>query len=100
MYIKDINGYTVSVFPHLRGYYCGYVKIPMGHPLHSVRHFDIDIKVHGGWTRGVLEDDGTWEISFDTNHPGDEEAGWTIEKVFEELESVVKQLGPYWTFDW
>ncbi len=99
MYNKIINSYTVLVFPHSNGHYCGYVRLPKGHKYYGISYEDIPIDVHGGLTSSCLEDDGTWEIGFDTNHKGDEDAGWTDEKVFEELKRVVKQLGNFYAFD-
>lgn len=55
------------------GHWCGYVRIPDGHPW---RHFprsydDLPVEVHGGLTyRRDREEDGYW-IGFDCGHAGD-----------------------------
>ena len=55
------------------GYFCGYCKVPEGHPYHNKSVFEgelSNVEVHGGLTYGQMEDDGYW-IGFDCCHSFD-----------------------------
>lgn len=83
---------------------CGYIYLPVGHPLHGV-HYDkvLDaVAVHGGWTYSDSEGDA-WCVGFDCNHLYDYAPGMarllhehgsyrTIEFVTKELERTAKQF--------
>lgn len=56
------------------GYLCGYIVLPVFHPLHGL-HYNKDLNynlpsVHLGWAFSE-EVDGAWTIGFDCGHPGD-----------------------------
>ncbi len=83
---------------------CGYIYLPVGHPLHGVDYnsFDRDVDVHGGWTYSDSEGDA-WCVGFDCNHLDDYAPGMarllyengsyrTIEFVTKELERTAKQF--------
>src|SRR6266852_4741278 len=61
-YIKE-----VCVFG---GHLCGYVNIPVNHPMFSKKYDEIDVDVHGGLTWSEMEKGGYW-IGFDCAHSGD-----------------------------
>lgn len=51
--------------------FCGYVKVPKGHPDARHYHDDVQVQVHGGLTfRCKAKDGGAW-FGFDTAHAGD-----------------------------
>lgn len=55
---------------------CGYVRVPVGHPLHGKEYEVPDVNVHGGLTYANIEpcahDDGIgWWFGFDCVHAGD-----------------------------
>lgn len=83
---------------------CGYIYLPVGHPLHGVDYssFDHDVDVHGGWTYSGSEGDA-WCVGFDCNHYYDYAPGMagfrdsrqdyrTIGFVTKELERTAKQF--------
>jgi hypothetical protein len=66
-----------------REWWCGYVHVPKGCPNLG----DGNIDVHGGVT---YQDDDV--IGFDTIHAGDEDRGWTKEKVMAETTRLAAQI--------
>lgn len=73
------EGYTcVVVFGDL-GFRCGYVGVPVWHPLYRVEYYDIDkpIDVHGGLTYSggsvdyPIESEALWWFGFDCGHAWD-----------------------------
>ena len=89
---------------------CAYVKIPKGHPCYGMDYDDIDVDVHGGLTFGddldhVLAHRGlnTFWIGWDYAHCGDcyqtryipDDTGrkWTTKEIYEDVKSVIRQLG-------
>lgn len=55
------------------GHFCGYVKIPKGHPWHGKRYDDIDCACHGGLTFcdfQRFENPNDFWIGFDCGHVG------------------------------
>lgn len=82
---------------------CGYIYLPVGHPLHGVDYSDFEyaeIYVHGGWTYSDSEGEA-WCVGFDCNHLYDYAPGLlgspdqdyrTIEFVTKELERTAKQF--------
>lgn len=69
-------GYTcVIIFGDL-GFRCGYVGVPIWHPLYKVEYYDIDkaIDVHGGLTYSgglvdyPIESEALWWFGFDCGH--------------------------------
>jgi len=70
-------GYEYEVTSNGRGYRCGYVRIPPGHPWHGKGYDDIEPypEVHGGLTFarpdvdcGKGGDDNDWWLGFDCAH--------------------------------
>lgn len=54
------------------GYWCGYLKLPQGHPWHSKDSVDIPIDCHYGLTLCEKDPEGEdWVIGFDCAHSGD-----------------------------
>lgn len=60
--------------------WCGYVRVPKGHPAYAQDYDNIDVDVHGGLTYsandfpiddGELIEEGFWWIGFDCAHGGD-----------------------------
>jgi hypothetical protein len=72
-------------------WYCGYVKIPQGHPFHGKHYDEINhyISVHGELTYSSEEEDGYW-IGFDTNHYYS--GKWTKEMAEEETKNLLRQI--------
>lgn len=71
-------GYEWEVVHNRRGYRCGYVRIPPGHPWHGKHYSEIDPEVHGGLTFAEADitcgkggDDDAWWLGFDCAHAGD-----------------------------
>ncbi len=74
-------GFEWNVVQNGRGYRCGYVRVPKGHPWHGKSYHNEAFvpDVHGGVTFAAPgepcdelgEDDGWW-IGFDCSHRGDE----------------------------
>lgn len=70
-------GFEWMVIHNGRGYRCGYVKVPPGHPWHGGGESDA-LEVHGGITFGEHDkpcdkggpDSGYW-LGFDCAHAGD-----------------------------
>lgn len=52
------------------GHYCGYVSIPLTHPLAFHSSMDLELSVHGGVTF-AQRNDNMWVIGFDCAHAGD-----------------------------
>lgn len=65
-------GYRCSVAMNAIFMRCGYVDVPIGHPLYGVDYDDVDgISVHGGLTYSDYTDDRMWRLGFDCAHLGD-----------------------------
>lgn len=73
-------GFQWMVIHNGRGYRCGYVRLPMGHPWHGMNYDDISLvaEMHGGCTFAERDeecgkggDDDAWWIGFDCCHDGD-----------------------------
>jgi len=77
-------------------YICGYVGVPLGHPLHGEAEwykFDLsangDLSFTGHMKKGYTKfPDDTWWFGFDTNHSWDD--SHTKEQTF--VEAVCRQL--------
>ena len=61
-----------------RGYRCGYVRVPKGHPWHGSDNEEVPAIMHGGCTFAEADvscdkpgDDDAWWIGFDCAHAGD-----------------------------
>jgi len=53
------------------GAFCGYVRVPEGHPDERLHYDDVDVSVHGGLTfRCKAKEGGSW-FGFDCAHAGD-----------------------------
>lgn len=64
-------GYLCEVRRQFHLAFCGYVKLPIGHPWWGEGFMDIEeCETHGGLTfAGPMEDgDGSWSIGFDLAH--------------------------------
>ena len=56
------------------GHFCGYVRIPQGHPWYGEKAYDIDCSVHGGlsWSGPPpFDNNDEWWVGFDCGHSGD-----------------------------
>lgn len=57
------------------GHWCGYVRVPDGHPWHGVEYDDLyNVEVHGGLTYADAlreKPSGEWWLGFDCAHRGD-----------------------------
>lgn len=78
-----------------RGWLCGYVALPEGHPLHGKKYDEIDDEIddvaHFGLTYSELEGDD-WVIGFDCNHAFDTPATNTVEFVEGNIEEIVDTI--------
>ena len=83
------------------GYRCGYVGIPLDHPLAGKWCGELDecMVVHGGITFSgdyvphvYKRSKKRWWIGFDCAHAGDTEEEWTLKRVEKECEELAKQL--------
>lgn len=71
-------GFSYEVSKQDRGYHCGYVRIPEGHPWYG-EHYnnlftseDFVVDVHGGLTFSAMDrETKEWIIGFDCAHYGD-----------------------------
>ena len=82
-------------------YRCGYVGIPLSHPLAKrwCEELDEYVTVHGGVTYSDDYVPGAhkrktrkWWVGFDCAHAGDTEEEWTLKRVEKECEELAKQL--------
>lgn len=71
-------GFKFHVIHNRRGYRCGYVRVPLGHPWHGKGWADLNVEVHGGVTFAEADEpcdkggaDTDWWIGFDCAHGGD-----------------------------
>jgi hypothetical protein len=64
-------GFAWVVAHNGRGFRCGYVRLPPGHPWHGLEPCDIDARVHGSVNWAQRSHDGGWWIGFDANHAWD-----------------------------
>ena len=76
----------------------GYLTFTKDHPLYGKNYDDIDIDVHGGLTYsdetkadGHIKAEG-WTIGFDTMHLNDDIEMQDSEYVWNEIESMYKQI--------
>lgn len=73
-------GFEWLVLHNGRGYRCGYIKIPLGHPWYGKHYDELHVDVHGGLTysRDYLagynknQEKDWWWLGFDCGHVGDE----------------------------
>lgn len=71
-------GFEWMVVQNGRGYRCGYVRVPVGHPWHGKSYHDVDADAHGGLTFDEPDepcdkggpDNAHW-FGFDCAHAGD-----------------------------
>ena len=72
-------------------WFCGYVRIPEGHPFYKKDYGDLPwLSVHGGLTYSRMEKDG-WTIGFDCNHYDDNPLVQDAEYTKSECISLVEQ---------
>lgn len=72
------RGFEYVIVHNGRGYRCGYVRVPKGHPWHGADYNDLNVDCHGGVTF-VEEDepcgkggaDDAYWVGFDCAHSGD-----------------------------
>ena len=53
------------------GAWCGYVDIPIDHPMKQAKILDNNLDVHGGITYSRAIDENTYRLGFDCSHLGD-----------------------------
>ena len=77
---------------YLGGWGNGYVGLPFWHPWYKWNYDEIPIKIHGGLTFSMLDDNtDLWVIGFDTNHGGDDLYNRSFEWVKEETYRLLEQ---------
>jgi hypothetical protein len=75
----EAHGLKWVVTHNGNGYRCGYVRIPVEHPLHGEKGINLDdLEAHGGISFAAADypcddeqDGGGWWIGFDCAHPYD-----------------------------
>lgn len=70
----EYKGYPCALHRNRRGFWCGYVFIPMDSPHAKEDYFDIDLDVHGDITFGekaTLRGKEYYSLGFDCAHSGD-----------------------------
>lgn len=85
-YEFEYNGYACLINRDTeRGFYCGYVAMPPGHPWHKKHYEDCPVEIHGGLSyadscHGKIchvpkpgASDDIWWLGFDCGHGGDYE---------------------------
>jgi len=100
-------GYEACVLDMAGSHLCGYVKLPLSHPLAGQDYYDLqekyDFGVHGGLTWGdkrlpQRDEDDSWWYGFDCIHEGDKcfvnPSGkeWSQDMVMEECERLAEQF--------
>jgi len=82
------------------GHWCGYVAVPMGHPLYGKSYHDCNATVHGGPTfSGPGDPNLSWWIGFDCGHAHDLiplslKLGFSLKgQVYRDLAYVKSQCG-------
>src|SRR5688500_11366233 len=72
--------YVCRIHRNHVGSWCGYVGVPLGHPIHEIHYYEIegkypDLSVYGGLTysdfRHEWSKDNIWFVGFDTAHAFD-----------------------------
>lgn len=68
-------GYEYAVTHNGKGYRCGYVRVPAGHPFYGLNRHALDVEIHGSVTFAEADvpcekegDDTSWWIGFDCAH--------------------------------
>lgn len=71
-------GFEWSVTHNGRGFRCGYVRVPTGHPWHGQDYDRVACDCHGGLTFAEADipcgkggEDNAWWVGFDCAHGGD-----------------------------
>ena len=95
-WIKKINtGSLANLFPGrcslATEWFCGYVALPKGHPMHGQDYDNLSVDCHGGLTYSNLEGND-WVIGFDCNHTYDNEKVFTEGWLRGECESIIDQV--------
>lgn len=84
-WVDDFTGYDCLIKRNHSGVFCGYVAIPISHPMYGKFYDDVEVAVHGGLTysdecdgypdTGIChvskDDDKAWWLGFDCAHAGD-----------------------------
>ena len=104
---KVLRTKVVRIQRHGEIWHCGYVTLSANHPLTGLYisqddggwrrdSYCIDefIKVHGGITYHVIDDEGNLRLGFDCNHCDDDESGINDDASYaiKETESLASQL--------
>jgi hypothetical protein len=100
--LTEAHGYVCEIKRNGMGALCGYIYVPLDHPVVAVvrNGGDDGLRVHGGITF-YDERDGMYVFGFDCAHAGDmspmmkryhHEVYRTIEYVTNELENLAQQL--------
>ena len=99
-----IDEYRILIY-NLGTHPCGYVEVPINHPLAGFDYEDLPIECHGGLTfsekgDGKYFSEEYWWYGWDYAHWGDYISGtsseydkkWTTQEIFEEAKYVVSQM--------
>ncbi len=101
IWLHDCKWKEPHPFAIPRRYRCGYVGIPLDHPLAKKTYLELQdhVEVHGGVTysrdyvlEGKSDNQPRWWIGFYCLQPGDTTEEWTLERVTKECERLAKQL--------
>ena len=98
-----INEYKILIY-NLGTHPCGYVGVPINHPLAGFDYEDLPIACHGGLTfsqkgDGKYLSEEYWWYGWDYAHLGDHIGGtddqgkmWTTQEIYNEAINVVNQM--------
>lgn len=64
----EFLGYKCRLWRNKLGVWCGYVRIPSGHPWWELNYKEIECDCHGGLTYGGRDDTEGYWIGIDCNH--------------------------------
>lgn len=99
-FLRKFESMPMSFGMFTRGWGCGYVVLPQGHPYHGKTWEELPFDVHGGitfsqfapdWAEDFDFNEDEWVIGFDTAHYGDTMETCPKEYVVEQTEYLRKQ---------
>ncbi len=70
----EVNGVNCYIQRNHHGAWCGYIAVPLGHPVHESPYNRImhSCPIHGGFTHGgPSAEDDSYLLGFDCSHSGD-----------------------------
>lgn len=98
-YKQEVLDLYPDIITFANNWYCGYVVIPVGHPLYEVHYDDtynsnMDVEVHGGLTYSdtTILKTGEWLLGFDCNHFMDSPEVQNAEYTKNEIIKMIDQL--------